>query len=56
MKGLIFVLEDDVGIRRLLRYPLESAGFEFRVYSALRSLVEDAPADAAAARALPRGE
>jgi two-component system phosphate regulon response regulator PhoB len=39
---VVFVLEDDADISRLVQYQLERAGFAVRVYGAIGSIVQDA--------------
>jgi two-component system phosphate regulon response regulator PhoB len=39
---VIFVLEDDADIRRLVQYQLEGAGYSVRAYPELGSIVQDA--------------
>jgi DNA-binding response OmpR family regulator len=39
---VIFVLEDDADIRRLVQYQLEGAGYTVHAYSALGTIVQDA--------------
>jgi DNA-binding response OmpR family regulator len=39
---VIFVLEDDADIRRLVQFQLEGAGYSVRAYPALGSIVQDA--------------
>jgi DNA-binding response OmpR family regulator len=39
---VIFVLEDDADIRRLVQYQLEGAGYTVRAYSAIGSILQDA--------------
>jgi DNA-binding response OmpR family regulator len=39
---VIFVLEDDADIRRLVQYQLEGAGYTVRTYAALGTIVPDA--------------
>jgi DNA-binding response OmpR family regulator len=39
---VVFVLEDDADISRLVQYQLERAGFVVRVYGAIGSIVQDA--------------
>ena len=42
MSQVVFVLEDDADISRLVQYQLERAGFVVRVYGAIGSIVQDA--------------
>ena len=42
MSQVVFVLEDDSDISRLVQYQLERAGFAVRVYGAIGSIVQDA--------------
>ena len=42
MNQVIFVLEDDDAIRRLVQYQLEGAGYTVRAYPALGTIVQDA--------------
>lgn len=42
MSQVVFVLEDDADISRLVQYQLERAGFAVRVYGAIGSIVQDA--------------
>lgn len=42
MTQTIFVLEDDVDIRRLIQYRLESAGYAVRTYPAPGTMLQDA--------------
>lgn len=42
MSQLIFVLEDDADIRRLIQYRLESAGYAVRMYAAPGTMLADA--------------
>jgi two-component system phosphate regulon response regulator PhoB len=39
---VVFVLEDDMDIRRLVQYQLEGAGYTVRAYPAMGSIVQDA--------------
>jgi DNA-binding response OmpR family regulator len=39
---VIFVLEDDADIRRLVQYQLEGAGYTVRAYPAIASILQDA--------------
>jgi len=39
---VVFVLEDDADIRRLVQYQLEGAGYVVRAYPAVGSIVQDA--------------
>jgi DNA-binding response OmpR family regulator len=39
---VVFVLEDDTDIRRLVQYQLEGAGYTVRAYPAMGSIVQDA--------------
>ena len=42
MSQVIFVLEDDADIRRLVQYQLEGAGYTVRAYPAIGTIVQDA--------------
>ena len=42
MSQVIFVLEDDADIRRLVQYQLEGAGYTVHAYPALGTIVQDA--------------
>ncbi|MBW4038745.1 MAG: response regulator transcription factor [Acidobacteria bacterium] len=42
MSQVIFVLEDDADIRRLVQYQLEGAGYTVRAYPAMGTIVQDA--------------
>ena len=42
MSQVIFVLEDDADIRRLVQYQLEGAGYTVRAYPAVGSIMQDA--------------
>lgn len=42
MNQIIFVLEDDTDISRLVRHHLEAAGFQVRLYSSIGTIVQDA--------------
>jgi two-component system phosphate regulon response regulator PhoB len=42
MSQAVFVVEDDVDIRRLMQHHLEGAGFTVRSYAAVGSVIEDA--------------
>lgn len=42
MSQVIFVLEDDADIRRLVQYQLEGAGYTVRAYPAMGAIVQDA--------------
>ena len=42
MSQVVFVLEDDADIRRLVQYQLEGAGYVVRAYPAVGSIVQDA--------------
>lgn len=42
MSQVIFVLEDDSDIRRLVQYQLEGAGYTVRAYPAIGAIVQDA--------------
>ena len=42
MSQAVFVLEDDVDIRRLVQHHLEGAGFAVRAYGSIGSIIEDA--------------
>jgi len=39
---VIFVLEDDTDIRRLVQYQLEGAGYTVRAYPSIGTIVQDA--------------
>jgi DNA-binding response OmpR family regulator len=39
---VIFVLEDDADIRRLVQYQLEGAGYTVKAYPAIGSILQDA--------------
>ena len=42
MSQVVFVLEDDADIRRLVQYQLEGAGYVVRAYPAVGAIVQDA--------------
>ncbi len=42
MSQVIFVLEDDADIRRLVQYQLEGAGYTVRAYPAMGTILQDA--------------
>ena len=42
MSQVIFVLEDDADIRRLVQFQLEGAGYTVRAYPAIATIVQDA--------------
>lgn len=42
MSQVIFALEDDADIRRLVQYQLENAGYTVRAYPAIGSILQDA--------------
>lgn len=42
MSQVIFVLEDDADIRRLVQYQLEGAGYSVRAYPAMGTILQDA--------------
>ncbi len=42
MSQVIFVLEDDADIRRLVQYQLEGAGYSVKAYPSIGSIVQDA--------------
>src|SRR6266436_527443 len=44
-KRLLFVVEDDVDISRLIRHHLESAGFATRVFGSMSGVVSEALKD-----------
>ncbi|MGA7158915.1 MAG: response regulator transcription factor [Acidobacteriaceae bacterium] len=42
MSQVVFVLEDDADIRRLVQYQLEGAGYTVRAYPAISTILQDA--------------